>query len=74
MNKCTNYMVTYMGTFTFSSERERERGEEGTFNLGNNQKIALEETLIWTLWGEGIFYDIPKQPKKKKQKKKEKKV
>jgi hypothetical protein len=41
-------MVTYMGTFTFSSERERERerGEEGTFNLGNNQKIALEETLI----------------------------
>jgi hypothetical protein len=60
------------GYFTFSSERERERerGEEATFNLGNNQKIALEETLIWTLWGEGIFYDIPKQPKKERKKKK----
>jgi hypothetical protein len=37
-----------MGTFTFSSERER--GEEAMFNLGNIKKIALEETLILTLW------------------------
>ncbi len=45
MNKCTNYMVTYMG-ISPSQVRERERGEEATFNLGNNQKIALEESLI----------------------------
>jgi len=68
------YLHGYFHLLKWERERERERGEEGTFNLGNNQKIALEETLIWTLWGEGIFYDIPKQPKKKKQKKKEKKV
>jgi len=72
VNKCTNYMVTYMGTFTFSSERERERerGEEGTFNLGNNQKIALEESLIWILWGEGILW-YSKATQKRKKKKKE---
>ncbi len=45
VNKCTNYMVTYMG-ISPSQVRERERGEEATFNLGNNQKIALEESLI----------------------------
>jgi hypothetical protein len=30
--------------------RERERGEEAMFNLGNIQNFALEETLILTLW------------------------
>jgi hypothetical protein len=30
--------------------REREVKKEAMFNLGNNQKFALEETLISTLW------------------------